>query len=150
MFLPSLLFCLNPELNLFVHVAVIGEMCHWHSPTEESAPCPRICLTRNSMTHFFRHCSFRSKKKQGTDNKFIPFLRKFVASSVLVFLSHEFGSEFTQLKETKFRLRKRANHDPFSTTKKDNFSLILDQKFTITSSKPILIEKKCPGFTKNC
>ena len=41
-------FYLNPELNLFLHVVVIGAICHWHSATEEClAPWPKTPLSHN-------------------------------------------------------------------------------------------------------
>ena len=52
---------------------------------------------------------------------------------------HELSSQSSCSRKTKSRNGKRNNHDSSLNDKKSKFSMIVEQRFTNTSSKPILI-----------
>ena len=104
------------------------------SGTNPATRCPRTGLTPNSTMRPSAersplHCSFRSEKKQRTEDKLITLSwRKFAASSVLFCVSFKNGEtrawtwfvKFMQQRRAKSRLRKRANQDSPWTTNRAN------------------------------
>ena len=64
----------------------------------------------------------QEQEEAGDRQQIYPFFEKVCCQlSPCLSFTLTWFAEFTQQKETKFRLRKRANHDFFSTTKKTTF-----------------------------
>ena len=112
--------------------------------------CPRTCLTRNSTTRpsaerSLHHCSFRSEKNQRTEDKLITQLKKSLLPAQSLSVCHARTGR-PELSSLSSRSREKSSRDSENEQirillngKRSKFSLILEQRFTNTGSKPILI-----------
>ena len=122
------------------------------SRSNPATRCPRTCLTRNSTTRpsaerSLRHCSFTSEKNQRTEDKLITLFKKVCCQlSPFLCVMQERRDPCMNLVRQVHAAEKnqvakwKTKPSGFSLKdKKSKFSLILEQRFTNTSSKPILI-----------
>ena len=122
------------------------------SVTNPATRCPRTCSTRNSTTRpsaerSLHHCSFRSEKNQRTVDKLITLVKKVRCQlSPFLCVTQERGDPCTNLvrqvraaEKTTSPTQKTSEPGFSMNDKKSKFSLIVELRFTNTSSKPILI-----------
>ena len=108
---------------------------------------PRTSMTRNSMTrpsaeHSLHHCSFRSEKNQRIVDKLITLLKKVCChlSPCLSVCHARTGRPVHELSSLGSRSREKPSRDSENKQIKVILeSLILEQRFTNTSSKPIQV-----------
>ena len=110
---------------------------NFSSRSNPATRCPRTCMTRSSVTtpsaeRFLHHCSLRSEKNQRTVDKLITLLKK-VCCHV---------SRRLSVRRPVHELSSLGSKSGFSLNdKKSKFSPIFKQRFTNTSSRPIMIEE---------
>ena len=116
--------------------------------------CPRTCMTRSSMTtpsaeRSFHHCLLRSEKIQRAVGKLFTLLTK-ACCQVSRWLSalSEQGELFPMSLDPSFQTSGKIRRDSeneqmriLQQRQKSRLSVVVEQKFTNTSSKPIIVEE---------
>ena len=121
---------------------------------------PRTCMTWRLMTtpsaeRSLHHCSLRSEKNQRAVDKLITLLKKVccqVSRCLSVML--EQGDLFPMILDPSFQMswkiqvatQKTSKSGFFWNDKKSKFSVIMEQRFKNTSSRPIMTEE----LSRNC
>ena len=130
---------------------------HWMKSSSRSPPAtagPRTCMTRRSMTtplaeRSLLHCSLRSEKNQRAVDKLVTLLKKVCSQvsrclSVMQELRDLLMSvvRWVQASEKiQVATQKMSKSGFLWNDKKSKFSLIVEQRLTNTSSKPIMTEE---------
>ena len=125
------------EPNIFVEWRPLT----FSSRSNPATRCPCTCMTRSSATRpsaerSLQHCSFRSEKIQSLLSS-----QSLSAGHVRTGRLVEFSSRSSCSREKPSRDSENEQIRILLERQKEQFSLIVEQRFTNTSSKPIMTEE---------